>query len=75
MADFYIRDGHGQLKAKIDTKMMATLTSRGGKWRPYKTADKELVCYEYTEDMSFNLTPFGIGLDLRLWAGDKIIPA
>lgn len=74
MTGFYIRDDRGTLKAKIDTKVMTAITSRGGKWRPYKTNDTDSVCYEYTEDMKFNLTPFGIGLELRLWVGDKVIP-
>lgn len=70
MSNFIIRDDRGVLKAKIETRVMAAITTRGGKWRPYN----KTVCYEYEEDMKFDLTPFGIGLEIMLWAGDKVIP-
>lgn len=70
MSNFIIRDDRGVLKAKVDARLMAAITSRGGKWRPYN----ETVCYEYEEDMQFDLGPFGIGLRIMLWAGDKVIP-
>lgn len=74
MSKFNIRDKNGILKATVDARIMAAITSSGGAWRPYKTSDKQSVCYEYHENMHFSLEPFGIGLDLSLWEGDKVIP-
>ena len=75
MITFELRDEAGTLKSKLDPRVMSNITSRGGRWRPYKRRNgKDTVCYEYDEDMVLDLQVINIPIVIYLWKGDKIIP-
>ncbi len=72
---YAIRSEAGTLKAKVDARIMAILTRENGEWRPYEAAEQgSKVCFEFYVDMKFDLNSFGIGLELFIWKGDKLIP-